>query len=126
MFVLDYFFLFLLCPFFFPSKKKKTKTNKNRDDCEYVNDEILKHFAKLRDVLAAAQKDDVESEEMQVLQNRFQDIVESRMQGELRSLKSETTKCGNSKEKKEWKTLLKEHRDKLKKMQHDLHTILSC
>jgi len=71
-------------------------------------------------VLAAAQKDDVESEEMQVLQKRFQDIVESRMQGELRSLKSEITKCGNSKEKKEWKTLLKEHRDKLKKLQHDM------
>ena len=89
-------------------------------DCEFVNDQIEIVFAKLKDKMTAAQKENIEPNDMHVLQSDFEDLVKNRLEPNLRDLKGEIAKVGNQMEKKEWRNKVKQYREDKKKMQHTM------
>jgi hypothetical protein len=91
-----------------------------RADCEFVSDQIDILFAKLKDKVSAAEKSNVEPDEMRQLQSEFDDLIQNHLEPNLRDLKSEIAKVGNQMEKKEWRVRVKKYREDKKKMQHTM------
>jgi len=81
-----------------------------------VDDQIQVVFAKLKDCVGDAEKKDIEPHEMQMLQSRFEDLVSSRLDPNLRDLKGELVKIGNQREKKEWRQKHKDYKGQKAKM----------
>ena len=77
-------------------------------------------FAKLKDTVASAESKKIEPDEMHHLQSKFNDMIQNRLEPNLRDLKGEIHKVGNQMEKKEWRTKVKSYRDQKKNMQHTM------
>ena len=88
---ISYFLVFFFSSFIVPSlSPKRFKyiypinfpfiNNHTRADCEFADEQIQVTFAKLKDCVSSAERKDIEPHEMQNLQTKFQDLIESRLE----------------------------------------------